>query len=66
MVSQILKILAFFPGAESILQIGPRFAGAVGYRAVPTQALQSVRLSAKAIPVVADFGQQTRGKLRSG
>ena len=47
-------------------RVGPSFAGAAGHWRGARQALQSLRLAAEAIPVIADFGQQTRGKLRSG
>ena len=47
-------------------QIGPSFAGAAGHRGGARQALQSLRLAPEAIPVVADFGQQTWANLRSG
>ena len=47
-------------------RIGSGFTGAAGHRSGARQALQSLHLSVKAIPVIADFRQQTRGQLRSG
>ena len=47
-------------------RLAPGFSGLAGHRRGARQALQSLRLAAEAIPVIADFGQQTRGKLRSG
>ena len=41
------------------------FAGATGHRRGTRQALQSLWPLTEAIPVVTDFGQKTRGKLRS-
>lgn len=47
-------------------RVGPGFAGATGHRRGARQALQSLGLLAETIPVIADFGQKTRGNLRSG
>jgi len=67
-VHGMAKVLVTGPSlvAGPARRIGPSFAGAAGHRGGARQALQSLRLSAKTIPVVADFGQKARGKLRSG
>ena len=46
--------------------VGVGFAGAMGHRGGAGQALQALRLAPKAIPVVADFGQQPWGQLGPG
>ena len=45
-------------------RIGPRFAGAAGYRGGARQYCRGCGFATEAIPIVADFRQQTRGELR--
>lgn len=65
-MAQVLLVTGPSLMAGPTRRIGLRFAGAAGYRGSARQALQSLGLSAEVIPVVADFGEETRSYLSSG